>query len=90
MKYLAMIWTGWKDEQEFDVEEAMRYREFAAEAAGAGVLQCLAERIGAGVLTSAAGRGSLPEDHPQCLGFFPVESPLLVPPDCVQYWVLIR
>jgi hypothetical protein len=38
MKYLAMIWTEWKDEQEFDLEEAMRYREFAAETARAGVL----------------------------------------------------
>ena len=38
MKYLAMIWTEWKDEQEFDVQEAMRYRAFAAEAASAGVL----------------------------------------------------
>ena len=38
MKYLAMIWTEWKDEREFDLEEAMRYREFAAEAAAAGVL----------------------------------------------------
>jgi acetolactate synthase-1/2/3 large subunit len=33
-------------------------------------LQSLAERIGAGVVTTAAGRGSLPEDHPQCIGFF--------------------
>jgi hypothetical protein len=38
MRYLAMIWTEWKDGQELDPEEAMRYREFAAEAAGAGVL----------------------------------------------------
>ncbi len=38
MKYLAMIWTEWKDEQEFDLQEAMRYREFAADAAEAGVL----------------------------------------------------
>jgi len=30
----------------------------------------LAERIGAGVVTTAAGRGSLPEDHPQCIGYF--------------------
>jgi acetolactate synthase-1/2/3 large subunit len=33
-------------------------------------LRRLAERIGAGVVTTAAGRGSLPEDHPQCIGFF--------------------
>jgi hypothetical protein len=38
MKYLAMIWTEWKDEQEFDLPEAMRYREFATHAARAGVL----------------------------------------------------
>jgi acetolactate synthase-1/2/3 large subunit len=44
-------------------------------AAGAtDVLRQLAERIGAGVLTSAAGRGSIPEDHPQCIGFFPVDQ----------------
>ena len=29
MKYLAMIWTEWTDEQELDRQEAMRYREFA-------------------------------------------------------------
>ena len=34
----------------------------------------LAERIGAGVLTSASGRGSFPEDHPQSLGFFVVDA----------------
>jgi hypothetical protein len=38
MKYMAMIWTEWKDEQSFDAEEAVRYRDFAAEAARAGVL----------------------------------------------------
>ena len=44
-------------------------------AAGASAeLRELAERIGAGVLTSAAGRGALPEDHPQCIGFFPVDA----------------
>jgi acetolactate synthase I/II/III large subunit len=37
-------------------------------------LRALAERIGAGVLTSAAGRGSMPEDHPQCIGFFVVDA----------------
>jgi acetolactate synthase-1/2/3 large subunit len=36
-------------------------------------LTALAERIGAGVITTAAGRGSIPEDHPQCVGFFPVD-----------------
>jgi acetolactate synthase-1/2/3 large subunit len=43
-------------------------------AGAADELRQLAERIGAGVLTSAAGRGSLPEDHPQCIGFFPVDA----------------
>ena len=38
------------------------------------VLRTLAERIGAGVVTSASGRGSLPEDHPQCIGFFVVDT----------------
>ena len=37
-------------------------------------LRALAERIGAGVLTSAAGRGSMPEDHPRCIGFFVVDA----------------
>jgi acetolactate synthase I/II/III large subunit len=37
-------------------------------------LRQLAERIGAGVITGAAGRGSIPEDHPQCIGFFPVDA----------------
>ena len=37
-------------------------------------LRELAERIGAGVITSAAGRGGIPEDHPQCIGFFPVDA----------------
>jgi acetolactate synthase-1/2/3 large subunit len=30
----------------------------------------LAEMCGAGVLTSLAGRGAIPEDHPQCIGNF--------------------
>lgn len=30
----------------------------------------LAEILGAGVLTSQAGRGAIPENHPQCIGFF--------------------
>ena len=38
MKYMAMIWTEWKDEQELDADEAVRYREFAADAAREGVL----------------------------------------------------
>ena len=33
-------------------------------------LTSLAERIGAGVLTTASGRGSISEDHAQCVGFF--------------------
>jgi hypothetical protein len=35
---MAMIWTEWKDEADFDPDEALRYREFAQQAAGAGVL----------------------------------------------------
>lgn len=31
-------------------------------------LRALAEALGAGVVTSGAGRGALPEDHPLCLG----------------------
>lgn len=30
----------------------------------------LADRLGAGVITTAAGRGAVPEDHPLCLGNF--------------------
>jgi acetolactate synthase-1/2/3 large subunit len=37
-------------------------------------VRVLAERIGAAVLTTAAGRGSLPEDHPQCVGYFTLDS----------------
>ena len=40
-------------------------------------VRALAERIGAGVLTTAAGRGSLPEDHPQCIGFFVVDATVM-------------
>jgi acetolactate synthase-1/2/3 large subunit len=43
----------------------------AAEASGA--LLALAELIGAGVVTSAAGRGAVPEDHAQCLGYFTLD-----------------
>ena len=34
----------------------------------------LAEMWGAGVLTSQAGRGAIPEDHPQCIGNFAYNS----------------
>ena len=44
-------------------------------ASGAGdALSGLAERIGAGVLTSAAGRGAIPEDHPRCIGYFTLDA----------------
>jgi acetolactate synthase-1/2/3 large subunit len=43
-------------------------------AGAADELRQLAERIGAGVITSAAGRGSISEEHPQCIGFFPVDA----------------
>lgn len=33
-------------------------------------VQELAERIGAAVITSQSGKGSIPEDHPQCIGHF--------------------
>lgn len=33
-------------------------------------IQELAERIGAAVVTSQSGKGSIPEDHPQCIGHF--------------------
>jgi len=33
-------------------------------------LQQLAEKIGAAVITSQSGKGSIPEDHPQCIGHF--------------------
>jgi acetolactate synthase-1/2/3 large subunit len=40
-------------------------------AAGASeALRRLAERIGGGVITTASGRGSLPEDDRHCIGFF--------------------
>jgi acetolactate synthase-1/2/3 large subunit len=34
----------------------------------------IAEMWGAGVLTSQAGRGAIPEDHPQCIGNFAYNS----------------
>jgi acetolactate synthase-1/2/3 large subunit len=33
-------------------------------------VQELAEMIGAAVITSQSGKGSIPEDHPQCIGHF--------------------
>ncbi|MCM3692571.1 thiamine pyrophosphate-binding protein [Neobacillus niacini] len=33
-------------------------------------LKQLAEMIGAAVITSQSGKGSIPEDHPQCIGHF--------------------
>jgi len=40
------------------------------EAGASAALQALAERLGAAVLTSQAGRGAIPEDHPLCVGNF--------------------
>jgi acetolactate synthase-1/2/3 large subunit len=77
-----------------DPVQVRRAAELLAEArrpliwAGGGVIAAeagpeileLAERLGAGVLTSNAGRGALPEDHPLCLGNFgssPALEPLL-------------
>lgn len=39
-------------------------------------LRALAERLGAGVITSINGRGSLPEDHELCLGSLSWETPI--------------
>jgi len=39
MRYLATIWTIWKEEDEFDREEGARYREFAQDAAREGALR---------------------------------------------------
>jgi acetolactate synthase I/II/III large subunit len=36
----------------------------------------LAEMLGAGVVTSIGGRGSIPEDHPLCIGAIPLEAPV--------------
>ncbi len=44
------------------------------QANGAEELTRLAEIWGAGVLTSQAGRGAIPEDHPQCIGNFAYNS----------------
>ena len=46
-------------------------------AAGAGpTLAALAERLGAPVVTSLAGRGSVPEDHELCVGAFATQRPV--------------
>ena len=37
-------------------------------------LRALAECLGAGVITTQAGRGALPETHPLCIGNFSLES----------------
>jgi acetolactate synthase I/II/III large subunit len=39
-----------------------------AAAGGAAALRALAEALGAAVITTTAGRGVLPEDHPLCVG----------------------
>ena len=57
-------------------EGGVRLVPARTEAGAADELCQLAERIGAGVITSAAGRGSLSEEHPQCIGFFPVDAQL--------------
>ena len=46
----------------------------AADASGE--LASLAERLGAGVITSITGRGAIPEDHPLCLGSLTWEAPV--------------
>jgi len=54
--------------------EHLRYNSQVEQHRTSDGLLLLGERIGARVLTSASGRGSLPEDHPQCIGFFPVDA----------------
>jgi len=45
--------------------------------AGAGpALVALAERLGAPVVTTIEGRGSIPEDHPLCLGALTISAPV--------------
>ncbi|HEX6511755.1 MAG TPA: thiamine pyrophosphate-binding protein [Chloroflexota bacterium] len=39
-------------------------------------LRQLADKLGAGALTTAGGRGSIPEDHPLCLGNFATDAAL--------------
>jgi hypothetical protein len=39
MRYLATIWTIWKEEDEFDRVEGARYREFAESAGREGALR---------------------------------------------------
>ncbi|HEX2915638.1 MAG TPA: thiamine pyrophosphate-binding protein [Chloroflexia bacterium] len=69
----------WPDPER--INEAVRFLQNAKRPliwAGSGViaanasaeLQELAELLGAGVLTSQAGRGSITEDHPLCIGNF--------------------
>jgi len=46
----------------------------AGNAAGSLIEAQIAEMWGAGVLTSQAGRGAIPEDHSQCIGNFAYNS----------------
>ena len=39
MRYLATIWTIWKEEDEFDRVEGEQYRDFAQDAARKGALR---------------------------------------------------
>ena len=51
-----------------------------------GALRALAEWLGAGVITTQAGRGAIPEDHPLCIGYFgmdPAVEPLLAEADAL-------
>jgi hypothetical protein len=83
MKYMAMIWTEWKDEQPFDAEEAARYRAFAAEAARQGVLAGgdALHDPSAATTVRVRGEGDLLTDGPfaetkeQISGYFLLDCP---------------
>lgn len=78
MRYLATIWTIWKEEDEFDQVEGGRYREFAAEAASEGLLrggEALAHPSSATVVRVRHGEalltdGPFAETKEQLTGYF--------------------
>ena len=78
MRYLATIWTIWKEEDEFDQTEGARYREFAGQAAGEGTLrggEVLAHPSSATVIRVRHGEalltdGPFAETKEQLTGYF--------------------